>query len=195
MRQLVLRVPCPCAATTFWRLREDPRWDAVSAAEDGQVYVPVETTRCETVEGPHVHRVSRLEQRWPSTLRRLLRVRDELHVHVTTSWYTRRHDEDHPCHIRVEVPMLGDRFEIVGRLWVEAVDDESCTLCTRYTIDARASVLTKRIEDAIEEKMRATYADQPRRVVAYLCTRCVVARPVAAPSAGAIPVNVVEIVT
>ena len=197
MRHFELRVECPCAAEEFWKLREDPQWDAVSGAEDGQVFVPVETIRAPSPHGPRMRRVSLLVQPWPTALMRIIRPHEDLTVQVTTSWYVARHDEAYPCHINIHVPIFGDRFAINGLLWVEPTCDHKCTLRTSYTIDVRAPVLTHQIENIIEQKMRTAYEDQPRRVMAYLRSRntseCIAARPVAVASAGAIPVASVEI--
>ena len=69
MRTLDLRVPCPCAAATFWALREERAWDEACAAADGQRYVPEAVRRVPAPpRGVRVERVSRLEQRWPPAL-------------------------------------------------------------------------------------------------------------------------------
>ena len=199
MRTLDLRVPCPCAAATFWALREERAWDEASAAADGQRYVPEAVRRAPAPpRGERVERVSRLEQRWPPALLAVLGNKaDEFAVRVTTSWYTGAHDRAHPCHLAIHVPALGSRFAVRGRLWVEPAGPRACDLCTSYEIAVRApSFVAARVEAAIEAKMRATYADQPRRVLAYLAARpppCVAAHPVAAPSPGAIPVEAVVV--
>ena len=200
MRYFVLREPCRCTAETFWKLREDPDWNAFSASQDGQTYTPLVRTRTTTDRGTQMHHVSRLDQRYPSTLLRVLPVhlRDP-QVCVTTCWWTTRYDEHHPCTIDIHVPLLGNRFRISGCLWIESTARRDvCLLCTSYTIDVRASLLTRRIEEGIEERIRKSYRDQPGRVHSYLSARRaldydLVARPVDVPTAGAIPVTILEI--
>ena len=196
MREVTIREPCACSAATFWNLRGNSHWDAYSASEDRQVYTPIRTTHTRTPHhGIRTQRVSRLTQRWPPAVLAALKLRaEDLQVNVETSWCSNSYDEQHPCVIVIRLPILGDRFIVHGRLWVEPRDEASCILHSSYVVDVRVPLVSSRVETMVEKRMRATYADQPRRVAQYLTSAHpvyeLIARIVSTPTPGAIPVEV-----
>ena len=176
MRELVTRHPCPCSVEDFWGLRDDPAWDQYNAELDSQIFTVIskEEVLDPTLSAKKVIRTHQLKAKVnpiPKAIRGMLGS-DEFKVVVEAEWYKLRYAKEEAMTLSVRPPVFASKISIKGMQWAERVDGQNCNLCTQMTISCKIPAgVGSQVEKGTEKGMKAAYADQPRRVMAFLNER------------------------
>ena len=171
------RHPCACSAEEFWGLREDPGWDQYNAELDGQDFT---TLKKEVITEPNTgaemvirsHQLRAKVNPIPKALRSMLGS-DEFKVVVQAQWYRLAYSWEDAMTLSVRPPVFPDRITIKGWQWTERIDEHNCNLCTKMEISVKipGPGVGSQVEKGTLNGMKKAYADQPRRVLAYLAER------------------------
>ena len=167
MQQASVSHPCELSAQEYWKLKNDPRWDAYCDSLDRNERSIQSLEQAGSGWVTSTASVQAKVNPIPVAVRRMLGLGPEFSFTITETWHRELYDAAHAAKFQTTPAVLPSKIKVGGRHWVEDAQPSGCILHFELEIKVGVVGIGTKLAKGIATSTIDAYSLVPSRALEF----------------------------